>query len=87
MSQLNDRVNASSHVAPADPAERRRPGRPETVSPALLPLLRRHSLMQDALGHREPDDLAAARGIGLGVVIGLAIWLALAVLAWWIFAG
>ena len=43
--------------------------------------------MQDALAQREPDDLAPARGIGLGVVIGLAVWLIVALVAWRVFAG
>jgi hypothetical protein len=76
---------------PPDGAERRRPGRPENVSPALIPLLRREHLLQPqtapgaAASGDSRDDLAPARGVAVSVAIGALLWLAMVGAAWWLF--
>lgn len=67
--------------------DRRRPGRIETVSPALLPLLRQDRLLEDTADQKDDDDLTAARGIGISVVIGVLLWGGIALLAFSLFAG
>jgi hypothetical protein len=53
--------------------DRRRPGRPATVSPALIELLRWSP--PPAVGEAErKSDLSAAQGILLGILAGLSIW-------------
>ena len=63
-------------------AERRRPGR-QDVSPALLPLLRGQQgpIAEAARVAAEEDshDLAPARGIFLGLLISLPLWIAVVV--------
>lgn len=87
MSQIDEQSRATGQPASTNPADRRRPGRPETVNPALIPLLRRDSLLSSLMAQRETDDLAAARGIGLGVLIGVACWIAVGLLTWWLLVG
>jgi hypothetical protein len=82
-------VPDESRPAEAGAAERRRPGRRDYANPHLIALLRHD---QDApavdAGHPEaaPDreadsDLAPARGIAVGVILGAALW-AIPVLLW-----
>lgn len=78
-------------AVPAALTERRRPGRRNDVHPALIPLLRGQVLPPpgpDLLWaprrpgqFKEGDDLGPARGIGLGVLISLAFWGVVFVLA------
>ena len=60
--------------------DRRRPGRPASVSPALLPLLRGESMstQQSVQTHRfrGPSDIDPALGVVVSVSIGLALWVA-----------
>ena len=65
--------------------DRRRPGRPESISPALLPLLRNNGqahadLIAEALSfptgeYPGPDDLSAAKGILVAVLLSMPLWL------------
>jgi len=66
-----------THVAPARILqERRRPGRSELVSPALIELLRLRPNVEALPSADRPtgDAIAAARGIMLGAALGLPIW-------------
>ena len=67
--------------------DRRRPGRVENVNPALLPLLRQDRLLEDAAVQRDDDDLAPARGIGIGVLLGVLLWGGVALLAFSLLRG
>lgn len=68
--------------------DRRRPGRIANVSPHLIPLLRNSGSANPAefdqesaaaepaiLAGDERDDMAAARGIAVASVLGLAMWI------------
>jgi len=68
-------------------ADRRRPGRLGDVNPALIPLLRQKDLIEAALAQRDCDDLAGAKGIAIGALIGAVLWAGLLALAWLAFAG
>ena len=82
-----DTDNSEQDVALA--RDRRRPGRVNYSNPHLLNLLRRHTQQDVAfpeVGKAEAHqganegwshDLDAARGIGLSVLIGIVLWLAL----------
>jgi hypothetical protein len=69
---------------PAGPAERRRPGRPASVAPVLLPLLRvateRYADAFEALDS-DPDQLRPARGLGLALLVSVTVWAGLIWLA------
>lgn len=65
--------------------DRRRPGRSPIVSDALIPLLRRDSLLGAAPASPARDDLAPMRGIGVSVVLGLALWAGLIAAGYWLF--
>jgi len=59
--------------------DRRRPGRPEHVSPELIPLMRGNI---QATGEPEvlfgdPDQLRAVRGLAIGAVISCMLWMGL----------
>lgn len=87
MIQSSD-TQSRGEAAPANdpPADRRRPGRTEDVNPALLPLLRRESLLP-APGvdvEQDDDDLAPARGVAVSVLIGALLWIGIAVAACWL---
>lgn len=81
--------------------ERRRPGRPESVNPALIPMLRGDFSPDEVLGTERldevpglttadhastdvdvRDDLASARGIMLGAVLGLGSWAIIGTIIW-----
>lgn len=65
-------------------AERRRPGRMQDVNTTLLPLLRRESLLDSPAPQRPRDDLAPARGIALGAVVGALMWVGLGLVVFWL---
>jgi len=73
----------SPTVAPAATApaihDRRRPGRPPTVSPHLIPLLRAPAEHEDP---RDVDLLAPARGIGVAVLLSLPFWAVCGIVLW-----
>lgn len=59
---------------PPSGVERRRPGRIEAVSPALIPLLRGEHIA--SLEEEQPagNDLGPAIGIGVSVVLSMVVW-------------
>ncbi len=62
----------ASADADYDGVERRRPGRPDTVNPVLVELLRQTP--QPALFADPGDSLRAPTGIAVGLGISLLIW-------------
>jgi hypothetical protein len=78
---MTDKLEPSASVEASDSqhSDRRRPGRIEIISPALIPLLRDGTAT--AIYHEEhlQDDLAPATGISVSVLISVLIW---AVLIW-----
>ena len=77
-------------IATAAPAlvERRRPGRVDYANPALIELLRaragdgtEHNLIAGPNENAE-SDLAPAKGVLIGVVLGLSMWSAGGLLFW-----
>src|SRR6185437_13990826 len=79
--------------APA-PADRRRPGRPETVSPELIPLLRdpasvevpEHDAHLHAPRNVRRDDMGPARGLAVALLLALPFWCVVIGL-WWMALG
>jgi hypothetical protein len=72
-------IASSDGVSPAVPygittSERRRPGRIEEVSPALVPLLRGGGL-ENARPAEGRNDLDGARGLITGIATGSAVWI------------
>ncbi len=64
-------------VPQVTPSDRRRPGRLETVNPNLIVLLRNPTVPEEAaadLIQRSQDDLGAAKGIGVGLVLSALFW-------------
>lgn len=57
-------------------SERRRPGRPESVSPELVPLLRGTANPPPPMefSERPEDQLDPLRGLAVGLVISAALW-------------
>ena len=76
----------------ASSPERRRPGRPEDVNPALIPLLRRDQLLRPrppagmVVSSGAVDDLAPVRGVAVSAAIGALLWASIAGAAWWLFS-
>ena len=67
-------VKADASVAnPSSVRDRRRPGRLEQVSPALIPLLREPTRYVDDPGF-DSDLLAPARGVLVGLLISVPLW-------------
>ena len=62
--------------------ERRRPGRIESVSPVLLPLLRDGAAPSPDHGERRQYDLAPVVGIAIGVLISAPIWVLIVWATW-----
>jgi hypothetical protein len=56
---------------------RRRPGRKNHVSPALLPLLREPvgDSLSDLEPDEDPDQLSVVRGIYFAILMSLPIWI------------
>jgi hypothetical protein len=59
-------------------AERRRPGRIEEISPALLPLLREPNSINLPITPAQDNDLDSARGILFGLLMSAALWICIA---------
>ena len=83
---------SGTSTAPLDLKDRRRPGRPADVPPALIPLLRgtfNPAVLQSCPANHElseyddPDHLRAAHGLAAGVFVSGVIWAALALPIWW----
>jgi hypothetical protein len=80
-------------VAAADTGDvktdRRRPGRPENISPHLIPLLRNAASVElppdDApAADRTRDDLGPAKGIIAGLGLAIPLWGLIALGVWWL---
>lgn len=68
--------------------ERRRSGRPEIVSPNLLPLLRNPALAEEMPGELviiSQAALGAPKGIMIGLLFVAPIWTTLAIAAYYVF--
>lgn len=87
--------STSADTAP----DRRRPGRPAHVSPELIPLLRNAATTEipdDAVHasgaadvdqesfERDADNLGAARGLAMGLVLGVSLWGIIGLAVWWL---
>ncbi|MBN9559944.1 MAG: hypothetical protein J0H14_04335 [Alphaproteobacteria bacterium] len=69
--------------------DRRRPGRPEHVSPHLIPLLRNAAEAEippdDApVADRTQDDLGPAKGILAGLGLAIPLWGLIGLAVWWV---
>lgn len=68
-------------------ADRRRPGRLEQVSSELVPILRGQipdPAPAEPLQFDQPDQLAAARGLAVGVLLSAPLWICVAYIARWV---
>jgi len=85
LSPQNIDHSGASAAVENKPTDRRRPGRPDTVSDALLPLLRgqvQKPLQPEPLLDVDPDDGHALRGIAVGVIISTGLWALIGGVAW-----
>lgn len=65
--------------------DRRRPGRRNDVSPNLIPLLRRAARERFSLPwitEDHPDQLSAARGLLIAMLIGAVVWFLIGLVIW-----
>ncbi len=63
----------------SDTTDRRRPGRLDSVSPELIPLLRKQTAEAPIeFDEEDVDQTAAVRGVFFGVLISAPIWAAIA---------
>ena len=74
--------HSTSTAKPLTDLDRRRPGRVDNVSPALIPLLR-GQISQEALNELDPrlgnpDQLSAIKGIATAVGVSAFFWAAVA---------
>lgn len=74
-------------IAAAPVADRRRPGRMQHASLALIALLRTPSQLRTTDTVPGRDDLAPARAIGVGVLLAIPLWGAIGLLAWYFLSG
>ena len=81
MSDLHDVPIAEVTVSTLR-VERRRPGRMESVSPVLLPLLRDGAALSPYHGERRHYDLTPVVGIAIGVIISIPIWALIVWVIW-----
>lgn len=86
---LQDDCLASPDVVQATQLDRRRRGRPENVSPNLIPLLRNATSLEispdDApVTDRVRDDFGPAKGIIAGLLLAIPLWSLIALGVWWI---
>ena len=96
---LRDDFLAAPDAVQETMRDRRRPGRPENVSPHLIPLLRNAASAeiapddapvadraQDdrAQDDRAQDDLGPVRGIIAGLVLAVPLWSLIALAVWWV---
>jgi hypothetical protein len=85
---VNELERSESIAEAAETPDRRRPGRMTFNNPHLIQLLRQPAAPSvstaDAMFYppREADSLAAARGIGLGALVGAVCWAVLAFGLW-----
>jgi hypothetical protein len=78
---VSDKLEPSASVEASDSqhSDRRRSDRIETISPALIPLLRYGTATATYHEEHHQDDLAPAIGITVSALISVLIW---AVLIW-----
>ena len=81
MSDLHDVPIAEVTVSTLR-VERRRPGRIESVSPHLLPLLRDGAARSPDHGEHQQNDLTPVVGIAIGVLISIPIWALIVWVTW-----
>ena len=67
-------------AAPPVAQDRRRPGRVEQVSPAIIPLLRDPARCVDT--DQDTDPLAPARGVVFGLLLSVALWALIGLGVW-----
>jgi hypothetical protein len=73
----------ASVANPSGVRGRRRPGRPEQVSPALIPLLREPTRYVDDPGF-DSDLLAPARGLVVGLLLSVPLWALVGLGIWFV---
>lgn len=80
-------VTETPNTKPAAVRDRRRPGRPENVSPELIPLLRASERAKlpnpdqhndDEFDANDDDQLSASRGIAAAVAFSVPFWIGIA---------
>ena len=74
-------------AASAAPTGRRRPGRPDQVSPNLVPLLRTSPMIEavpafEGADGPADDALTPARGIAVGLVLSVPLWAMIGGVVW-----
>ena len=74
--------NEARDATNAPLVERRRPGRAEYGNPALVAILRGSPTDTVAPVFDEEDGLAPAKGLMLGVPLGILSWAVVAAIAW-----
>ena len=88
MSEITTPIQPSIETSPAflppGVADRRRPGRPKTVSPHLIPIMRDPSGRNDAPSPQvQPGhDLVPVLGILTGLVLSVPVWAVIAGITW-----
>lgn len=89
LSQPPETVLTSHHSETDTIVSRRRPGRSESMSPYLIPLLRNtetaHLPSKDfQLGEPRPEtnDLAPAMGIAVGLALAVPLWAIISAAVW-----
>ena len=82
MTEVTEIEAGSATVTAVEVTDRRRPGRVENVSPALIPILRSAD-PESAIEFDEVDQAAAVRGLAFGVLLSAPIWVAIAYLGMW----
>lgn len=81
-------ADAGPDAAPL--VERRRPGRVAYANSHLIDLMRRPATDAEpqplslAEQVEDPDNLVAARGIALGILMAVPLWLVIVLLGWWL---
>ena len=95
-------LKTTEELAADTALDRRRPGRSDDVSPALIPLLRTtggpHTELsqhdEEGVGHAflvpkhldDSNSLAASRGIGRAVLISVIVWPLIGLAVWFVSA-
>lgn len=76
-----------ARTASATPKDHRRPGRPDQVSPNLVPLLRTSPVIEavpafEGADGPVDDALTPARGIAVGLVLSVPLWAVIGGVVW-----
>ncbi len=80
MTDVNEVEPAPAPLATVDATDRRRPGRLESVSPALIPILRS---AEPEIEFDEVDQASAVRGLAFGLLLSAPIWAVIAYVGTW----